>query len=148
MTQSGPIPSDERIVHTMIELARAAKTHRMIVAGSNSSDIFLELHRRGYLRATTAKLCSAPCGQFDVALVAWREDSANALETTLDRVVGFLSAGGVLVVWADARERIPNQTLRVALRKLGFRIEAGTICETGVVISARRLELKLAALAA
>jgi hypothetical protein len=34
----------------MIQLARAAKSHRMIAAGSNSAEIFLELHRRGYPR--------------------------------------------------------------------------------------------------
>jgi hypothetical protein len=39
MTQSTAIPSDERIVDAMIQLARAAKSHRMIVAGSNSSEI-------------------------------------------------------------------------------------------------------------
>jgi hypothetical protein len=100
MTRSNSIPSDGRIVDTMIQLARAAKLHRMIVAGSNSPEVFLELHRRGHLRATTAKLCDVPCGQFDVALVAWREPSTKALETTLAHLVPFLSGAGVLVVWA------------------------------------------------
>src|SRR5258707_13235442 len=98
MTRSNSISSDERIVDAMIQLARAAKLHRMIVAGSNSPEVFLELHRRGYLRVTTAKLCEVPCGQFDVALVAWREHSINALESTLAELVHFLSTAGVLVV--------------------------------------------------
>jgi hypothetical protein len=148
MTQSGSIPSDERIVETMIELALAAKTHRMIVAGSNSSELLLQMHRRGYLRVTTTKLCGVSCGQFDVAFVASRENLAKALETTLDGVVGFLSGGGVLVVWSAAPERTFNQTLRLALAKRSFRIESGTICENGVAICARRLESKPAALAA
>jgi hypothetical protein len=140
MNQSSPIPSEERIVDAMIQLARAAKLHRMIVAGSNSLEVFLELHRRGYLRVTTAKLCDVPCGQFDVALVAWREHSIKALESTLAGLVHFLSTAGVLVVWVGVRDRMPNRTLRLALGRLGFRIESGTCCENGVAISARRLE--------
>lgn len=148
MTQSSPIPSDERIVDTMIQLARAAKSHRMIVAGANSAEIFLELHRRSYPRATTTKICLVPCGQFDVALVAWREQSIKALETTLDRLVHYLSAAGVLVLWIGPHERMPDQALRLAFGRLGFRIEAGTTCEDGIAVAARRLELKPAAKAA
>jgi hypothetical protein len=147
MTVSGPIPSDKRIVAAMIELA-ISKSHRMVLAGCSSSAVLLELQRRSYLRVTTAKLCGVACGQFDVAFVVWRENSAIALETTLAGVVKFLSAGGVLVAWADARERAPNKALRLALRQFGFRIEAGTVCENGVAISARRLESNPAALAA
>ena len=148
MTQPGAIPSDERIVDVMIQLARAAKSHRMIVAGSNSADIFLELHRRGYPRATTTRICLVPCGQYDAALVAWREQSIKALETTLDRLVHYLTAAGVLVVWIGPHERMPDRALRLALGRLGFRIESGTSCENGVAVAARRLELKPAAKAA
>jgi hypothetical protein len=145
MTQSSPIPSDERIVDAMIQLACATSSHRMIVAGPNSSEVFLELHRHGYLRVTTAKLCDVPCGQFDVALVAWRGHSIKALETTLDGLVHFLSTAGVLVVWVGPRDRMLNRTLRRALARLGFRIESGTWCENGVAVSARRLESNLVA---
>jgi hypothetical protein len=75
-----------------------------------------------------------------VALVAWREHLIEALETTLDGLVHFLRTAGVLIVWVGARDRIPIQVLRLALERLGFRIEAGTNCETGVAISARRSE--------
>jgi hypothetical protein len=44
MPQSSLIPSIERIVDAMIQLARAAKSHRMIVADSNRAEVFLELH--------------------------------------------------------------------------------------------------------
>jgi hypothetical protein len=140
MTEPGSIPSDVRIVDAMIQLARAAKSHRMIVAGANSSEIFLELHRRGYPHVTTTRSCRAPCGQHDVALVAWRERSVGALETTLDQLAHFLNAAGVLVAWVGPHERMPNRTLRLALEGLGFRIESGTCCENGVAVSARRLE--------
>jgi hypothetical protein len=55
MTHSNSIPSDERIVDAMIQLARPAKLHRMVVAGSNSPEIFLELHRRGHLRVASTQ---------------------------------------------------------------------------------------------
>jgi hypothetical protein len=129
-----------RIVDAMIQLARAAKSHRMIVTGANSSEIFLELHRCGYPRVTTTKTSSAACGQHDVALVAWRKRSVGAVETTLDQLAHFLNAAGVLVVWIGPHERMPNRTLRLALEVLGFRIESGTCCENGVAVCARRLE--------
>jgi hypothetical protein len=148
MTQSSPIPSDERIVDAMIQLARAAKSHRMIAAGSNSAEIFLELHRRGYSRVTTTRICLVPCGQYDVALVAWREHSIKTLEMTLDRLVHYLSAAGVLVLWIGPYERIANQMLGSALQRLGFRIESATSCENGIAIAARRLDSVPAAKAA
>jgi hypothetical protein len=142
MTHPGLFRPDEKIVGAMIQLASAAKSHRMIVAGSNSSEISLELHRRGYLRVTTTRTCRTPCGQHDVALVAWREHSIRALETTLNWLVHFLSAGGVLVIWVGPNEPMPNRMLRLALGRLGFRIESGTCCENGVAVCARRLESK------
>jgi hypothetical protein len=148
MTQSSPIPSDKRIVDAMIQLARAAKSHRMIAAGSNSAEIFLELHRRGYPRVTTTRICLVPCGQYDVALVAWREQSIRTLETTLERLVHYLSAAGVLVVWIGPHERVPDQALWLAFGRLGFRIESGTSCENGIAIAARRLDSVPAAKAA
>jgi hypothetical protein len=134
------IPTDERVVDALIQLTFATKLHRMIITGPKCVETLLELHRRGYLRATTAALCDVPCGQFDVALVAGREHSIEALETTLNRLVHFLSTAGLLVVWVTPPDRTPIQLLRLALSRLGFRIEAGTACEIGVVLSARRME--------
>jgi hypothetical protein len=145
MAQSSSIPSDERIVDAMIQLARAAKSHRMIVAGSNSSEIFLEQHRRGYPRVTTTKTSRAPCGQHDVALVVWREGSVGALETTLDHLAHFLSAAGVLVVWVGPQELVPNRTLRLALERLGFRVEsdAGLLTPaSNMLMSAHKFEVE------
>jgi len=65
MTKFNPMPSDERIVDAMVQLARATKPHRMIIAGNNGDGIFLELHRRGYAKITT-KGSRAPCGQHDL----------------------------------------------------------------------------------
>jgi hypothetical protein len=38
------------------------------------------------------------------------------------------------------RQTMPNRTLRLAVEKLGFRIESATCCENGVAVCARRLE--------
>jgi hypothetical protein len=148
MTQPSPIPSNERIVDAMIGLTRAATSNRIIVAGTNSAEIFLELHRRGYPRVTTTKICLVPCGQHEVALVAWRGQSSNALETTLDLLVHYLTASGVLVLWIGSHERMANQLLGSTLRRLGFRIESGTRCQNGIAIAARRVDLVPAAKAA
>jgi hypothetical protein len=148
MTQPSTIPSNERIVDAMIGLARAATSNRIIVAGSNSAEIFLELHRRGYPRVTTTKICLVPCGQHEVALIAWRGQSSNALETTLDRLVHYLTASGVLVFWIGSHERMANQLLGSTLRRLGFRIESATRCQNGIAIAARRVDLVPAAKAA
>jgi hypothetical protein len=130
------IPSAEGIVDALIRLTFATKLDRMIVAGPKCVDTLLELHRRGYLRVTTAALCDVPCGQFDVALLAWREHSVEAFETTLNGLAHFLSAAGFLVVCVTTRDRI--QLLGSALKRLGFRIEARTECEIGVTLCARR----------
>jgi hypothetical protein len=132
------IPSAKRTVDVLIPLTFATKLDRIIVAGPKCVETLLELHRRGYLRVTTAALCDVPCGQFDVALVAWREHSVEALETTLNELARFLSNAGLLVVCVTARERI--QLLRSALQRLGFRVEARTECEIGVALCARRAE--------
>ena len=139
MTQPALIPSDERIVDTMIGLARIAKSHRIILAGSISFEMFVELHRRGYLRVTTTRICHVPCGQHDVAFITWPGPSFGVLEAALDGLVHFLSAAGVIVIWVGPRQ-MSSRALRLALKKFGFRIESGTRCEGGVAISARRIE--------
>ena len=148
MTQSSPIPSDERIVDAMIQLARVTKSHRVIVAGTNSAEALLKLRRRGYLRVTTTKICLVPCRQFDVALIAWREQSIKTLEATLDRLVQYVSAFGALVLWIGPHECIANQAPGLVVQRLGFRIESGTSCENGIAIAARRLDSVPAAKAA
>ncbi len=139
MLQSHLIPAGERIIEPMLALARCSKLQRIIVAGSKSAELMFELHRRGYVRvATTAANCGLPAGQYDVALVDWRQRSIKALETTLDWLVDFLSPTGVLVVWVDPQERAGNRKLRSALQRHGLIVEAGTIREHGSAVAAQR----------
>jgi hypothetical protein len=143
-----PTTSGERIIATMIELARCSKLHRIIVAGSKGPHQMFELHRRGYNRVATTATCGLPRGQYDVAFVDWQLHSIKALETTLDWLVHFLASTSVLVIWIDSSECTDHRKLGSILVRLGFRVEAGTRCEHGLVISARRLDANQQSVAA
>ena len=69
---SPQIATGDRIVDPMIALAGCSTRQRIVVAGSKSMELMLELHRRGYLLAAAAGNCGRPTGQYDVALVDWR----------------------------------------------------------------------------
>jgi len=142
MIQSRLTPASERIIEPMIDLARCSKLKRIIVAGANSAALMFELHRRGYVRVATTANCGLPAGQYDVALVDWRQRSIKALDTTLDWLVDFLSPAGVLVVFVDPQEPAAHRKLRSALEKHGLIVEAGTVREHGSALSAQRSELK------
>ena len=142
MIQSRLMPSSERIIEPMLALARCSKHHRIIVAGSQRSELMFELHRRGYGRVATTTTCGLPDGQYDVALVDWRQHSINALETTLDWLVHFLGPSGVLVAWFDPQERAGNRKLRAMLEAHGFVVEAGTVRDYGSAVAARRCEAR------
>ena len=141
VTQSRPAPAGERIVDTMIALAHCSKQHRIIVAGSKSIEMMLELHRRGYERAAATANCGRAAGQYDVAMVDWRRRTFRVLETTLDWLVDFLSPSGVMVVWVDPQKPAANQSLRSALEQRGFVIEDGTVLDYGYAVAARRREV-------
>jgi hypothetical protein len=134
------VATGDRIIDPMITLAGCSTKHRIVVAGSKSMEMMLELDRRGYLRAAATGNCGRPAGQYDVALVDWRRRTLHALETTLDWLVDFLSPSGVLVVWVDAQKPAANQSLRASLEKRGFVIEQGAVHECGCALSARRLQ--------
>lgn len=142
MSQSRLTSTSERIIEPMIGLARCSKLGRIIVAGANSAALMFELHRRGYVRVATTANCGLPAGQYDVALVDWRQRSIKALDPTLDWLVDFLTPAGVLVVWIDPQEPAGNRKLRATLEKHGLAVEAGTVREHGSAVSAQRFELK------
>jgi hypothetical protein len=141
MTQSRFASADERIIEPMLALARCSKLQRIIVAGSKGIELMFVLHRRGYLRAAASANCGHAAGQYDMALVDWRQRSIKSLETMLDWLVDFLSPAGVLVVWVDPQEPAANRKLCFALERHGLVIEAGTVREHGSAISARRCEM-------
>lgn len=125
----------------MLALGCCSTQHRIVVAGSKSVELMLELHRRGFVRATATANCGHPAGQYDAVLVDWRRRTFKALEETLDWLVKLLSPGGMLVVWVDPQKPAADQNLRVSLEKHGLVIESGTVHECGCAVSARRREM-------
>jgi hypothetical protein len=141
MIQSSPAPAGDRIIESMIALARCSKQQRIIVAGSKSVELMFDLHRRGYDRAAATANCGRPAGQYDVALVDWRRRTFRTMETTLDWLMDFLGPDATLVVWVDSQKPAANQNLHAALERRGFLIEDGAVHEFGYAVSARRREL-------
>jgi hypothetical protein len=133
---SPQIATGDRIVDPMIALAGCSKLQRVVVVGSKSMELMLELHRRGYLLAAAAGNCGRPTGQYDVALVDWRRRTLHALETTMDWLVNFPCS--VLVVWVDAQKPAANDSLRASVTKRGFVIARGAVHECGCALLARR----------
>jgi hypothetical protein len=111
-------------------------------------DLMLSLHCRGYGRVSTLATCGLPHGQYGVALVDWQGRSIKALETTLEWLLQFLASSAVLVIWLDSQEPATSQKLESVLDRLGFQVEVGTLCEHGLAISARRLDVPQIAVAA
>src|SRR5215813_8078447 len=142
MIQTRLIPAGERIVEPMLALARCSKLQRIVVAGSSSAELMFELHRRGHVRVATTANCGLPAGQYDVALVDWRQRSIKALETTLDWLVDFLSPAGVVVIWVDPQEPAGNRKLYRTFEAHGLIVEAGANREHGSAVSARRGDMK------
>jgi hypothetical protein len=141
MTLSHTTPAGDRIIEPMITLGHCSKQNRIVVAGSRSIELMLELHRRGYVRAAATANCGRPAGQYDVVLVDWRRRTFRTLEVALDWLVELLSPAGVLVVWLDPQKAAANETLRLLLEGRGFVIEAGTVHQCGCAVSARRREM-------
>jgi len=54
---SSHVVAGDRIIQPMIALAGCSTRHRIVVAGSKSMELMLELHRHGYLRAAATGNC-------------------------------------------------------------------------------------------
>ena len=110
--------------------------------------MLLELGRLGFINAFSTRTCGLPQGHYDVAMVAWSDRSVKTLKTTLDWLVHRLRPTGVMTIWIDNPDREAQHWLRSTLDQLGFRIDGGSRIEHGVAVSARRVELVRAAIAA
>jgi hypothetical protein len=135
-----PTSLNERVTRTLVGLARVNEAHRVLVSGALGKDVLLELHRSGCLRVVTTAHCGLPLGQYDVAVVGWQRQSLKALEVTLIWLVHYLVPRSVLAIWIDSNEPSASRKLRAILDRLGFRVEAGTSCERGLAVAARRCE--------
>src|SRR5664280_2722849 len=90
MTQSSSTAAHEQLIDTMINLTQLSNSHHAIVAGGKVEETFVALHRRGFLRVTTAGISRTPFGQCSVGFVAG-QNSLQALETAISEISPFLS---------------------------------------------------------
>ena len=141
-------PASERVLESMIELARCSKLDRVIVAGATAPELMVGLQCRGYARVATVATCGLPHGQYGIALVNWEARSIKALETTLTWLVQYLGASAVLVIRLDPLECTANLRLKSILQNLGFQIEVGALCEQGLAVSACRRDAQQTPVAA
>jgi hypothetical protein len=148
MTRFSAAPANEQTIDSMLELARRSRHSRYIVAGSRAAELAIGLHHRGYHRVETTASCGLPRGQYEAAIIDWRERSIRALETTLSWLVHFLAPSAVLVIWLDGSEKATGRMLQTMLEKSGFVVEAGTRTPCGRGVSACRRDATRMSLAA
>lgn len=144
---ANPIVSCEPILDTMIQMAFARRSHRVIAAGSAAPEIYHGLCRRGSSRVATAVYSHAPGTPYDIALVAG-EEPIQALETLLIRLMPFMNDQASMATWINSAERQRGKRIQSLLERLGFHVESGAKCEIGFVLAARRYERGALALAA
>jgi hypothetical protein len=131
------VPGREQVVDTMIGLTRLSNLHRVIVAGSDSMELYLALRRRGFIRVATTATCRIAKAQHAVGLIT-DQNSAGAIEAALTRISPFLCASAAIAILIDSRESGVCMKIRSRLEQMGFRIEAGVRCRQGLVLSAYR----------
>jgi hypothetical protein len=131
------VPGREQVVDTMIGLTRLSNLHRVIVAGSDSMELYLALRQRGFIRVATTATCRIAKAQHAVGLIT-DQNSAGAIEAALARISPFLCASAAIAILIDSRESGVCMKIRSRLEQMGFRIEAGVRCRQGLVLSAYR----------
>ena len=131
------VPNREQVIETMIELTRLSHLHRVIVAGSDSMELYLALRRRGFIRVANTITCRIPKGQHTVGLITG-QNTRQAIETALAQMSQFLSTSAAIAILIDSRESGFCLKIRTKLEQMGFRIEAGVRCQQGLVLSAYR----------
>src|SRR5258707_3817880 len=87
----------EQVVDTMIELTRLSKLHRAIVAGSDRTELYLALRRRGFIRVATTTTCRIPRRQHAVRLITG-QNSLGAIDAALAVVSPLLCTNAAIAV--------------------------------------------------
>ena len=133
------IGTSKPVLDTMIELAFARHSHRVVVAGSAALDMYAALCRRGFCRVATATHQCPPGGGYDVAFIAGYQSLA-ALEAALLRVTPLLNSHATIAIWVNTVGQGHGQTIQRLLQGTGFIVQSGAKCENGFVLAARRHE--------
>ena len=127
----------DQVVDTMVTLTHLSNLGRAIVAGHDSTELYLALRRRGFVHIglpSTFRLRKAACA---VGLITV-QGSLVEFETALAQVTPSLGATAAIAVLIKSSEGGIALKISKKLEQLGFRIEAGVRCHQGLVLSARR----------
>jgi hypothetical protein len=138
MLQSSHAAGSEQIVEPMLALARCSIRHRIVVTGTHSAALMFALHRRGYAHVAITANSPLANGQYEVALVDWRQKSIDSLKTTLDWLMDFLDPAAVVVMCVESLRPSDDRQVRSMLAKCGLSVETGTAGDYGLAISAWR----------
>jgi hypothetical protein len=131
-------PRDE-MVDTMINLAHLSKSHRIVVAGADSIELYLALRRRGFAFGALASACRGPSGQHSAGLITG-DRCYQAIEASINQISKRLYAAASITISIESQESGLGGKVRAKLQQLGFRIEAGARCHQGFVLAAHREE--------
>lgn len=138
MLQLHPTSADrDQVVETLIALTHLSNVSRAIVAGRGSTELYLALRRRGFVRIglpSTFRSRKASCA---VGFITVQEAFAE-FETALVQVAPSLGATAAIAVLIRSSESGFALKVRKKLEQHGFRIEAGVRCHVGFVLSAYR----------
>jgi hypothetical protein len=141
MSQQPLITPQDEIVNTMIDLARLSRSHRIVIGGNDSTELYLALKRRGFAYPVLASACRTPCGQHSAGLIAG-DRSFEAIETAVVQIARFLDATANIAVSIGPQASGLGAKVRTKLQQLGFRIEAGARCREGFVLAAHRQDFR------
>jgi hypothetical protein len=141
MSQHRLISPLDQIVDTMIDLAHLSRSHRIVIAGSDSAGLYLALKRRGFAYTTLASACRISRSQYSAGLIAG-DHSFQAIEAAVVQISGLLNAAADIAVSIESQESGLGAKVRTRLQQLGFRIEAGARCQQGFVLAAHRPDFR------
>jgi hypothetical protein len=107
-------PGLDQILNTMISLTRLSSLQRVIVAGDDSTPLYLAPKRLGFVRVTTPAICRISKAQHGVGLVASQTAGAEAI---LDQLSPFLASNAAIALRVGARDN--SFKIRTKLQNLG-----------------------------
>lgn len=121
----------------MITLTHLSSLNRTIVAGDDSTELYLALRRYGLVRFGLHPACRPHWTSCAVGLITVRNSFA-AFEAALAQVTAWLGTTATIAVLVKSDESGFALAIRKALERIGFRIEAGVRSRQGLVVSAHR----------
>ncbi len=136
--QSSATPRDE-MIDTMINLTHLSKSHRIVIGGSDSIELYLALRRRGFTFGALASASRVLSRQHSAGLIAG-DHSFPAIEAAIMQISRLLYPAASITLSIQSQENGLGARVRTKLQQLGFRIEAGARCQQGFILTAHREE--------